>query len=407
MAEGSETPGGERGGGLEGRGSRSEGDLLSERRARRAAESGELALVRRAEAAEATVRTLEIHVATLQQRLQDAQEEQRRMAQLIEVEQASIDPRTPAVEQELRRAKQHEYAEQRLRVEAEDRCMGVERESRMEIDRLARHLGASEQRAQELASELERAQRRLAEAEQSAATEIAAARRTEQGFQARLTELEGRAVELQRGLDSERAARERSDRLLEGMRQGIRRVEGLVRELGAVIGRLRTAALRDPVLPDHPQAALRPPAGAFPPEPRPASAPAHRGPNRPEEVDRAEMTAALAAAVARLRARVEDLGEAGETGGAGEAGEAHAPSTAGREAVRGPAARPAAGPPPPLSEQAGREAVAGPADTPVASPARAPGHKHSMSLLTRLRIRRKDRRRRRSAAAEPPSMPSQ
>ena len=80
MAEGNETFGGEPGGG-EGRGRRGEGDLLAERRARRAAESGEAALTRRAEAAEATVQTLERHVSSLQQRLADAEDELAQMAE--------------------------------------------------------------------------------------------------------------------------------------------------------------------------------------------------------------------------------------------------------------------------------------------------------------------------------------
>src|SRR5438876_11570428 len=64
--------------GGEARSRRGEGDLLAERRARRSAESGEHALLRRAEAAEATVRTLETHVGSLQQRLREAEEERRR-----------------------------------------------------------------------------------------------------------------------------------------------------------------------------------------------------------------------------------------------------------------------------------------------------------------------------------------
>src|SRR5271165_7497737 len=108
MAEESDIPGGEGGvppeGGIPRRG---EGDLFSERRARRVAESGEAALMRRAEAAEATVQTLERHVASLQQRLREAEEDQRRMAGLLEAEQA----RTLEREHELRRVKQREYAE--------------------------------------------------------------------------------------------------------------------------------------------------------------------------------------------------------------------------------------------------------------------------------------------------------
>jgi chromosome segregation ATPase len=62
----------------------SERDLLAERRALRAAEPGESALVRRAETAEATVKTLEGHVLSLQRRLEDAEQDGRRTAELAE-----------------------------------------------------------------------------------------------------------------------------------------------------------------------------------------------------------------------------------------------------------------------------------------------------------------------------------
>jgi hypothetical protein len=61
-----------------------EPDLLAERRARRAGEPGEQALLRRAEAAEATVRTLEAHVFSLQQRLTEADGDKRRTDELAE-----------------------------------------------------------------------------------------------------------------------------------------------------------------------------------------------------------------------------------------------------------------------------------------------------------------------------------
>ena len=102
-----------------------ESDFLAERRARRATETGEAALLRRAEAAEATVQTLESHVASLQQRLREAEEERRRVAELLEAERAHGAER----ESELRRVKQREYAEQQLRVEAEDRVSGLELEA--------------------------------------------------------------------------------------------------------------------------------------------------------------------------------------------------------------------------------------------------------------------------------------
>lgn len=62
----------------------SERDLLAERRARRAVESGENALQRRAETAEATVQTLEGHVAGLQRRLEEAEQDGRRTSELAQ-----------------------------------------------------------------------------------------------------------------------------------------------------------------------------------------------------------------------------------------------------------------------------------------------------------------------------------
>ena len=317
MAEGSETPGGESGtgggaqsGGLD-RGT--EGDLLAERRARRAAESGDAALIRRADAAEATVRTLETHVTSLQQRLHAAEQEGQRLSELLEAEQATADTeRRSSTEQELRRAKQREYAEQQLRVEAENRCVDLERESHTEIERLSRRLGASERGARELAGQLEIVQRELAEAEQAAAAELATVRRAEHGFHARLTDLERRALEIQRGLEVERAARERTERLLESMRRGHRKVEGLVGELRGVVARLRAAVATAPV---HPEPASR----RFDWRQTPASPGQQVEGSRQEpspaarsglgEADRGEMTEALAAAVERLRARVEEVGE--------------------------------------------------------------------------------------------------
>ena len=62
----------------------SERDLLAERRARRAAESGENALLRRAETAEATVKALEGHVLSLQRRVEEAEQDGRRTSELAE-----------------------------------------------------------------------------------------------------------------------------------------------------------------------------------------------------------------------------------------------------------------------------------------------------------------------------------
>jgi golgin subfamily B member 1 len=352
MAEGNETPGGDPNDRRAG--ARSEGDLLAERRARRAAETGEAALTRRAEAAEATVQTLERHVASLQQRLREAEQELQGTGELVEAEKALALER----EHELRRVKQREYAEQQLRVEAEDRLISLERESHAEIEQLSGRLSASEREAHALATRLESIQRQLAEAEQAAAAERAALRRSEHELQARLRALERSAVEIQRGLEVERGARERSERLLEAMRDGTRQLEGLVGDLKAIIARLllagRGASRPDVGTPAATQAGLpSTEAGLAVTQ----QAPEREGPT-PGEIGRrqptstplpaasetrgVEMVDALAAAVERLRQRAE-------------------------------------------------AAVATPVQPRWAPPSR-PSHKHSLSLLGRWRLRRKQRR---------------
>jgi hypothetical protein len=334
MVEGSETPNGEQGSGPEGRPRRSEGDLLAERRARRAAESGEVALMRRAEAAEATVQTLERHVASLQQRLREAEDDRVRIDELLERERAETLER----ESELRRVKQREYAEQQLRVEAEERMLGLDRESLVEIERLELRLSASEDDSRELLRSLEGLQRQLAEAEQAAAADRAAVRRVEQGLQERLTELERQVQEVQRGLNAERVARARSERLLERMREGHRRLELLLGEMNGIVARV-TAALASDERP------------AVVAQPAPVASPEVRG---------AEMADALAAAVERLRARAEAAPLEPET--VAPEPQRTAPESAG--AFHEPRVRP-------------------------------PAHKHSLSWFARRKMRRKLRRERR------------
>ena len=369
MAEGDETHGGDRGGFSEGtsaRSGRNEGDLLAERRARRAAESGELALTRRAEAAEATVETLERHVASLQQRLRDAEDERQRASKLLEVEKAAALER----EHELRRVKQREYAEQQLRVEAEERVTGSDRESRAELEHLARRLSASEHDAAELTEALDGVQRRLAEAEHAAETEretlLAELGTAEHALQTRVGDLEVRVLELQQGLAAERVARERSERLLDAMRAGHTQMAGLLGDVRGLIERLASAATK-------PRASAPPPlpasltttarvAGAVHTQPRerPASAapPAAAAPTAPAaarspkplpatpvagaETRGVEMADALAAAVERLRERALSAPEL-------------EPERIALKVVR-------------------------------------PAHKHSLSLIGRIRLRRKQRR---------------
>jgi chromosome segregation ATPase len=284
-AEGNETSGGEPGrggqpGGFGSEARRGEGDLFSERRARRAAESGELALARRAEAAEATVQTLERHVSSLQQRLQEAEQERLRVSELLEAEKRAALAR----EHELRLVKQREYAEQQLRVEAEERVVGLSREGRAEGERLAQRLSVSEAEAHELGARLEEFQRQLAEAEQGAAAGRAELRRAERDLQVRLDELERRAAQMQRGLDAERAARERTEAQLEAMSRGHRQMQVLLGETKAIVERLTDAL-----------AAV---------EARGAPAVADAG-ELAGQARGAEMADALAAAVERLRARAE------------------------------------------------------------------------------------------------------
>jgi hypothetical protein len=348
MAEGNDTPGGEPGHGAP----RSERDLLAERRARRAADSGEVALTRRAEAAEATVQTLERHVASLQQRLREAEQAQRELAESLELE------RTAALEREheLRRVKQREYAEQQLRVEAEERLAGVDRESREEVDRITLRLEGGEAHAAELSERIAQIQAQLLDRAPAAAAERAA----EHELGARVAQLERRAGELEQGLERERSARERAEQLLERMRTGQRQLGPLLGELKSVLARVlagveeerarragsgasagATAVPReapvsqaapvsraapvsseDPVsreVPAHDAAA--PPEDAVaavpatpavpspPPPPRPpsprAAVPKAPAGNVAGEARGAEMADALAAAVERLRARAE------------------------------------------------------------------------------------------------------
>jgi chromosome segregation ATPase len=288
MAEGSETPNGEQGPPAQGPPRRGEGDLFAERRARRAAESGELALTRRAEAAEATLQTLERHVASLQQRLREAEDEQLRLEELLEGERAAAHER----EHELRRVKQREYAEQQLRVETEERlthaaadAIALERESRGEIEQLGVRLSASEDEARALAGRLQSIQRQLAEAEQEIAAERAAVRRSEHDLQERMSELERRALEIQRGLEAERSARERSEQALAAMREGHRRIESLVGEMKGILAGA-TSALAVEQRPQLTRQVAQTPTG---------------------EAPASEMADALAAAVERLRARAETV----------------------------------------------------------------------------------------------------
>jgi hypothetical protein len=162
-----------------------EGDLLAQRRARRA-ELSDPALIRRAEVAEATVRTLETHLSSLQQRLQETGEEQRRMSEQLSER-----------EREVRRVKQREYAEQQLRVEVEERCELLTSEKRAEIEELHRRLSVSERHAHELADQLEGVRFELTEAQQLAAAERMVARQEDEELAEREADLQQRELQLE------------------------------------------------------------------------------------------------------------------------------------------------------------------------------------------------------------------
>jgi hypothetical protein len=171
-------------------------------------------------------------------------------------------------------------------------------------------------------------------------------------LQIRLSELERRALEIRREIDSERSARERAELQLEGMRGGYRRMEMLVAELKGTMVQLRAAATREP--------------GAGGTTQLPVASAEHRE----------ELADALAAAVERLRARAEASTSEPEEPG---------------ELADAPAPGPSAGLDRSLAAARERRAQ----------------HKHSMSLLTRTRLRRKQRRESRSTAAEPPKIQPQ
>jgi hypothetical protein len=337
IAEGNDTPGSDgpdttERAELGQRGRRSEGDLLAERRARRAAESGEHALTLRAEAAEATVRTLETHLASLQRRLQDSEQESRRVTELLDAARPArgaeyaelargVPPRASTIdlERELQRASQREYAEQRLRIEVEERAAERDREARAELDRLSRGLSAGERDTRLLAARLETAERELAEAEQAAAAERGEALRVERALRADRAELDARASELRQLLELESAARARAERALDRLGAAQRSARELLGSLADTVARLHDAAVRPPPEPAA-EASGTAPTAPTPTPPAPtaiaATVPAGRAPLAPTaqprpasgsagEAQAGELAESLAAAFERLRARVE------------------------------------------------------------------------------------------------------
>jgi hypothetical protein len=225
MIEESETPG-------VGSQSDASADVLAARRARRA-EAGDPVVVRRAEAAEAAIRNLETHLAALEQRLEEVGSERERIAQQLTER-----------EREVRSVKQREYAEQQLRVEAEERGERAQREMRAQMQELHRRLDETEQRARELAAELEDVRRELSEAHQAMALGERLRERSEE-LRERLVALEGRFTEMQREVAVEREAREHAERELVQLRERDARLTPLVCELMEVASELRVSFERE------------------------------------------------------------------------------------------------------------------------------------------------------------------
>jgi chromosome segregation ATPase len=221
-------------------------DVLAARRARRA-EAADPVPLRRAEAAEATAHVLEASLADLRRRLLETEHEHERAAQQLAER-----------EHELRRVKQREYAEQQLRIEAEEHFTRLRRGHHAELDRLRQRVSEARAAARHAQEQREHAegQRTVLAAHLDAVSESCAR------LQANVLALHGAAGELRAMFEHEREAARA-------------RIQELERAL--------------------------------------ASAPSASAGSESERARREEMAGALAAAVERLRARVvavEDLPEA-------------------------------------------------------------------------------------------------
>jgi hypothetical protein len=230
-------------------------DVLAVRRARRAG-LGDPTPLQRAGGPETTMRTLENNLADLRRRLLETEHERERLAQQLAER-----------EHELRRVKQREYAEQQLRVEAEEHFTRLRRGHHAELDRLRERLGESRAGAQ-------LAQERGARAEHERDELAVRLDRVSQScdrLQAGLAALARVAAELRGTFDHERTLTRR-------------RISELERELA----RAQPAAISQ--------------APGVAPAVEEAATPAEEA----QDAGRTEMAAALAAAVERLRARATE-----------------------------------------------------------------------------------------------------
>jgi hypothetical protein len=260
MIEESETPG-------VGPPSDAAADVLAERRARHA----DPAVIRRADAAEAAVRNLETHLAALERRLEEVGRERERISQQLTERESDV-----------REVKQREYAEQQLRVEAEERAERIQHELRAEIQELSRRIDDTERQARELSAELDHLRERDAK------------------LAPIVGELMGVATKLRSGFEREfTALRE------EFQRQVIWERETYVRELTAMGARMEDLRFELTRTADDLRAQLAT-------EPPSSSLLEHTSEpdSEREAAHRREMADALVAAVERLRARVAEVKEA-------------------------------------------------------------------------------------------------
>lgn len=243
------------------------GDVLAERRARHA----DPAVIRRAEAAEAVARNLETHLAALEQRIEEVGRERERVAQQLSERETDV-----------RSVKQREYAEQQLRVEAEERSERLQREMRAQIQELSTRLQETERHVQELKVELTQLRERDARLTPIVRELMDVAAGLRAGFERELTTLR---EELQ-----QQVVWERETYVRELTAMGAR-MEDLRFELTRTAADLRaqlSAEPLDPSLLEHTT------------DPQSEREAAHRR----------EMADALVAAVERLRARVAEVKEA-------------------------------------------------------------------------------------------------
>jgi predicted nucleic acid-binding Zn-ribbon protein len=245
-------------------------DVLAERRARRA-EAGDPTVMRRADAAEAAVRNLETHLAALERRLEEVGRERERIAQQLAERESDV-----------RDVKQREFAEQQLRVEAEQRSERLQRDMRAEIQELGSRLEETERHVRELDAELVQLRERDARLVPIVRElmDVAAGLRT--GFERELAALR---EELQ-----QQVVWERETYVRELTAMGAR-MEDLRFELTRTADDLRAQLAAEP-----------PDAGLLQHTTEPDS--------EREAAHRREMADALVAAVERLRTRVAEVKEA-------------------------------------------------------------------------------------------------